>query len=78
MTASEPHNTLLIELGPGRGTLLKDMLRVFAQFKNALDSLSVHFVEASLALSQVQEETLTGEQLHTQPPHSSSCVGILQ
>ena len=64
MVAGEPQNWSLVELGPGRGTLLKDILRVFAQFPRVLDSLSVHLVEASPTLSHTQEATLTGL-LHT-------------
>jgi NADH dehydrogenase [ubiquinone] 1 alpha subcomplex assembly factor 7 len=60
MAGGEPHPCQLIELGPGRGTLLKDMVRVFGQFSRILESLSVHLVEASPALSRVQEATLTG------------------
>ena len=60
MVAGEPHSCHLIELGPGRGTLLRDMLRVFGQFKRILKCLSVQLVEASLAMSRIQEQTLTG------------------
>ena len=60
MVGGEPRPCQLIELGPGRGTLLKDMMRVFGQFSHILEALSVHLVEASPALSRVQEATLTG------------------
>lgn len=60
MAGGQPRDWSLIELGPGRGTLVKDTLRVFGQFRRVLDSLSVHLVEASPAMSRVQEATLTG------------------
>ena len=60
MAGGQPRDWSLIELGPGRGTLLKDILRVFGQFRRVCDSLSVHLVEASPAMSRVQEATLTG------------------
>ena len=60
MVGGEPRPCQLIELGPGRGTLLKDMMRVFRQFNRILETLSVHLVEASPALSDVQEATITG------------------
>ncbi|XP_055641155.1 protein arginine methyltransferase NDUFAF7, mitochondrial [Toxorhynchites rutilus septentrionalis] len=47
----------LIELGPGKGTMMRDILRVFDQFK-ACDGLSVHLVEMSEHLSKTQAELL--------------------
>ena len=60
MVGGEPREWSLVELGPGRGTLTKDILRVFGQFRRVLDSLSVHLVEASPTMSHLQEKTLTG------------------
>ena len=68
MVAGEPRSWSLVELGPGRGTLLRDVLRVFGQFRHMLDSLSVHLVEASPAMSRVQEATLTGHTKSAPPP----------
>jgi len=54
----EPANIRIIELGPGRGTLMKDALRaaeVAPAFRNAV---VVHLVEISPALKAQQEETL--------------------
>ncbi|CAI8052226.1 Protein arginine methyltransferase NDUFAF7, mitochondrial [Geodia barretti] len=62
MVGGEPREWSLVELGPGRGTLTKDILRVFGQFRRVLDSLSVHLVEASPTMSHLQEKTLTGEE----------------
>lgn len=59
MVAGEPRDCHLIELGPGRGTLMKDILRVFGQFRRVMESFSVHLVEASPAMSNIQEDTLT-------------------
>lgn len=50
-----------IELGPGRGTLAKDALRTARRY--GLEP-SVHFVEASTALKDVQLETVPGAQWH--------------
>ncbi|XP_038074573.1 protein arginine methyltransferase NDUFAF7, mitochondrial-like isoform X2 [Patiria miniata] len=53
----------IVELGPGRGTLADDMLRVFKQFQHVTgDSLSLHLVEVSPKMSQLQEDKLTGRQ----------------
>ncbi|KAH7926067.1 DUF185-domain-containing protein [Leucogyrophana mollusca] len=49
----------LIELGPGRGTLMDDILRVISQFKNLRDKLgSVHLVETSTAMREMQQNKL--------------------
>jgi NADH dehydrogenase [ubiquinone] 1 alpha subcomplex assembly factor 7 len=53
-----PANVRIIELGPGRGTLMKDALRaaeVVPEFRNAL---VVHMVELSPMLKAQQEKTL--------------------
>ncbi len=54
-----PENVRLVELGPGRGTLMRDALRathVMPQFRNAI---VVHLVEASPTLEAIQRETLS-------------------
>ena len=63
MVAGEPRDCHLVELGPGRGTLMRDMLRVFGQFSRILEALTVHLVEASPAMSHTQETTLMGRDL---------------
>ncbi|XP_070156684.1 protein arginine methyltransferase NDUFAF7, mitochondrial isoform X2 [Polyergus mexicanus] len=47
----------LVELGPGRGTLISDMLRVFKKL-NVLNKISVHLVELSPVLSMIQAKKL--------------------
>jgi NADH dehydrogenase [ubiquinone] 1 alpha subcomplex assembly factor 7 len=44
----------LIELGPGRGTLMRDALRAAQKVLGLLDSLTVHLVEASAAMRALQ------------------------
>lgn len=53
----------LVELGPGRGTLADDILRVFKKFHEVHDVVSLHLVEVSPALAQIQAEKLSGEKL---------------
>lgn len=55
-----PAGVGLVELGPGRGTLMADALRAAAMLPEFLDATSVHLVEASPTLRRVQERTLTG------------------
>ena len=58
-----PENLRIIELGPGRGTLMKDALRA-AQIMPAFREAAVlHLVEISPVLEEQQERTL--EHLHT-------------
>jgi NADH dehydrogenase [ubiquinone] 1 alpha subcomplex assembly factor 7 len=55
-----PSPVRLVELGPGRGTLMRDALRVassLAEFRAALD---VHLVESSPFLTKVQQGVIRG------------------
>uniref|UniRef100_A0A665UKW2 Protein arginine methyltransferase NDUFAF7 n=1 Tax=Echeneis naucrates TaxID=173247 RepID=A0A665UKW2_ECHNA len=61
MGAGGPKQLQLVELGPGKGSLASDVLRVFSQLRSVLGevSVSVHLVEVSSALSQLQAQKLT-------------------
>ncbi|KAL4064356.1 S-adenosyl-L-methionine-dependent methyltransferase [Scleroderma yunnanense] len=49
----------IVELGPGRGTLMDDMLRVFRQFPAARAKVTnVHLVETSPAMRTLQQSKL--------------------
>ncbi|EEB10950.1 conserved hypothetical protein [Pediculus humanus corporis] len=50
----------IIELGPGKGTLMKDVLKTLNTFK-ATDDLSVHLVEISPGLASLQATTLSSD-----------------
>uniref|UniRef100_A0A6G5AFL2 Protein arginine methyltransferase NDUFAF7 n=1 Tax=Rhipicephalus microplus TaxID=6941 RepID=A0A6G5AFL2_RHIMP len=58
--AGKPKPLYIVELGPGRGTLSDDMLRVFSKYSDAMEVVSLHLVEISPHLSQVQELKLCG------------------
>lgn len=47
----------LVEFGPGRGTLMKDIVRVLFQF-NFMKKIEINFVEASPFLQKEQQENL--------------------
>ncbi|KAK9417146.1 putative Protein arginine methyltransferase NDUFAF7 [Seiridium unicorne] len=52
----------LIEVGPGRGTLMDDMLRTIRNFPNMVSSIeAIYMVEASPELRQAQKNLLCGE-----------------
>ena len=52
----------LVELGPGRGTLMADILRTVAGFKTFAASIEgVYLVEASETLRESQRQTLCGD-----------------
>lgn len=50
----------IIELGPGRGTLAADISRVLSQLSQTRDNSSLHLVEISPHLTQIQEQTVCG------------------
>ena len=52
----------LIELGPGRGTLMDDMLRTLRNFKPMMQSVQrIWLVEASQHLREIQHKLLCGD-----------------
>jgi Uncharacterized conserved protein len=54
-----PDGVRLVEIGPGRGTMMADMLRVIKRIAPQLfDSMNVHLVETSERLRGVQRVTL--------------------
>jgi SAM-dependent MidA family methyltransferase len=53
-----PERVVIAELGPGRGTLLADALRVWRSVPGLLDSATIALVETSPVLRQNQHETL--------------------
>lgn len=55
-----PRQMKLIELGPGKGTLMKDMLRTISQFQGIDSTLNVHMVELSATMRAIQKELLCG------------------
>lgn len=56
--AGAPAPFRLVELGPGRGTLMADVLRVAARAPDFRRAATVHLVETSPALTARQKETL--------------------
>ena len=55
-----PQQLRIIELGPGRGTLLKDALRAANVVPDFVRAAALHLVEISPALEAVQQQTLAG------------------
>jgi NADH dehydrogenase [ubiquinone] 1 alpha subcomplex assembly factor 7 len=53
-----PDPVLLVELGPGRGTLMADALRATRRVHGFHDALQLHLVEQSPVLRQMQQEKL--------------------
>jgi NADH dehydrogenase [ubiquinone] 1 alpha subcomplex assembly factor 7 len=54
----KPETIHLIELGPGRGVMMSDMLRAASLDKNFAKAVQIVLIEASAALEAVQGQTL--------------------
>ncbi|KAG9455964.1 hypothetical protein H6P81_000472 [Aristolochia fimbriata] len=54
----QPEKVNLVELGPGRGTLMADLLRGTSKFEKFIKSLDIHLVECSPTLQKVQYSAL--------------------
>ena len=58
-----PENIRVVELGPGRGTLMFDALRAARVVKGFREAIVLHLVEISPALQKVQERRLENLEL---------------
>jgi NADH dehydrogenase [ubiquinone] 1 alpha subcomplex assembly factor 7 len=58
-----PNRVVLAELGPGRGTLMADMLRAAAALPPFRGALDIHLVETSPALRAAQQAALDGAKI---------------
>lgn len=65
-----PPQVTLAEYGPGRGTMMRDMLRVARVVPGFEAALNAHLVEASVTLEQTQRETLSGTRVSLSWGHS--------
>ncbi|XP_071595257.1 protein arginine methyltransferase NDUFAF7, mitochondrial isoform X2 [Heliangelus exortis] len=74
MATGKPKAFQLVELGPGRGTLTDDILRVFSQLASLLSKcdISIHLVEVSPKLSEMQALLLTGGRVQPDPQDESA------
>lgn len=64
-----PSPLQLVELGPGRGTLMQDVLRVLSRF-GLSDKMSLHLVEVSPYLSTMQASRLCIKHAEVEPSDS--------
>lgn len=55
-----PDPVHLVELGPGRGTMMRDMLRSLHVASDFLSAVAVHLVESSTSLTAAQRHLLQG------------------
>lgn len=62
-----PDSVTLVELGPGRGTLMSDIVRATENIPGFADAIRIHLVEASPALRSAQEATLAEHDLAVPP-----------
>jgi NADH dehydrogenase [ubiquinone] 1 alpha subcomplex assembly factor 7 len=58
LALEKPKHIKLVELGPGRGTLMADILRVAKGVPGFSEAISLHLVETSPALREHQTEAL--------------------
>ena len=56
--AGQPDNAQIVELGPGRGTLMADMLHIWSHTMPTMANLTIQFVETSLQLRTIQKQRI--------------------
>ncbi len=56
-----PAGARIVEIGPGRGVLMRDLLRAAATVPGLRETASVHLIEVSATLADVQREALAGK-----------------
>ncbi|XP_071962536.1 protein arginine methyltransferase NDUFAF7, mitochondrial-like isoform X2 [Antedon mediterranea] len=63
MKAGKPPCLNIVELGPGRGTLADDILRVLNKFSHVVEDVSLHLVEVSPKMRQLQRVKLSAPEM---------------
>lgn len=58
MQMGKPEKAMIVELGPGRGTLSADIMRILSTWPDCRAAMSLHLVENSMALREEQREAL--------------------
>ena len=58
-----PKKVLLVELGPGDGTLCKNLLNTFKQFKDFYDSFEINLLEISDKLKKIQKKNIKNKKV---------------
>jgi NADH dehydrogenase [ubiquinone] 1 alpha subcomplex assembly factor 7 len=77
----QPKTVSLIELGPGKGTLMSDFLRIAKMSESFSEAISVTLVEMNPLLKEAQRQTLQSpttwvERFEDVPPSSSPLIII--
>lgn len=70
-----PSRVRLVELGPGRGTLMRDMLRAARKVPGFRDALAVILVEQNVTLAAMQRAALADAGIPTRWTDDLSAVG---
>ena len=59
----KPKKILVVELGPGDGSLSNDLLRAFKQFKSFYNSLEINLLEISDKLKTIQKVKINNKKV---------------
>jgi NADH dehydrogenase [ubiquinone] 1 alpha subcomplex assembly factor 7 len=68
----------LVELGPGRGTLMRDALRAARSVPPFLAAATVHLIEASAPLRATQQQTLGSNPVVSLSNHGDAPAAVLR
>tara|TARA_B110000438_G_scaffold296758_1_gene341951 strand:- start:4 stop:1068 length:1065 start_codon:yes stop_codon:yes gene_type:complete len=60
---NKPSKILIVELGPGDGTLCKDLLKNFKKFTNFYNCLEINLLEKSRFLTRVQKKNINNNKV---------------
>jgi SAM-dependent MidA family methyltransferase len=68
----------LVELGPGRGTLMGDALRAARSVPSFLTATTVHLIETSAPLRAIQQQTLGSNPVVSLSNHGDASAAVLR